>query len=214
MSYTVSHGEWCSLPWGAQLTRWPLQTTSSAGRRQPVIGTKCALNQTVSHTRQHFHNSVLSYIALSLKENLPQNITIYANLDEHKCNGLTIPQNIVVTSSRPDLVIIDNSPPTPTIYLLELTIYFEWLGNMEVANKKKYERYSALTADIQEARYNCKNIPFEIGSRGHLTLENKSILTIMQKLCKPNTSLLCSYSVYLSRHDTWTGCPLLSPVRQ
>ena len=172
------------------------------------------------------HNSVLQYITHTLKEDLPSHIQLYADLDGHKCNGLTIPQNIVVTPSRCDLVIVDSSPPNQTVYLFELTVSFERIGNMEAANSRKYERYSGLAEDIREAGFKCQNIPFEIGSRGHIDLENKSRLTIMHKLCKPRTkfskfwqnisktSLLCSYSVYLSRQDTWTGCPLLSPVRQ
>ena len=172
------------------------------------------------------HDSVLSYITLTLKENKPEHIQIFADLDGHKVNGLTIPPHIVVTSSRCDLVIIDSSSSPPTVYLLELTICFERPGNLEAANQRKYERYSSLTEDIKAAGYQCRNIPFEVGSRGHLTLENKSTLSIMHKLCSPKTkfskfwknvcktSLLCSYSIYLSREEPWTGCPLLSPVRQ
>ena len=42
----------------------------------------------------------------------------------------------------------------------------------------------SLSDDIQEAGYSCKNITFEVGSRGHLTPENKSRLLIIQKICK------------------------------
>jgi hypothetical protein len=126
-----------------------------------------------------------------------------------------------VTSSRPDLVLVDTSTQPHTVYLFELTISFEKPGNMEAANQRKYERYTSLCSDIKENGYNCKNIPFEVGSRGHLTLENKSRLSIMHKLCKPKSpftkfwknickmSLVCSYTIYLSRNDPWTGAPLL-----
>ena len=98
--------------------------------------------------------------------------------------------------------------------------------NIQSAHQRKYDRYSPLAADIVERGYGCKNIPFEVGSRGHLTLENKSILTIIHKLCKPKvnfrifcqniakTSLLCSYSIYLSREEAWTNTTLLTPVKQ
>ena len=43
-------------------------------------------------------------------------------------------QNIAVTTSRPDLVVVDSSPPVPTVYLFELTVCFERVGNMEAAN--------------------------------------------------------------------------------
>ena len=51
------------------------------------------------------HNSVLSYITQTIKENQPDNIQIYADLDGHKVNGHTIPQNIVVTSSHDTLFL-------------------------------------------------------------------------------------------------------------
>ena len=170
------------------------------------------------------HDSVLSYITLTLKQNLPDHVQVYADLEGHKVNGSTIPPNIMITSSRPDLVVIDSSTQPQTVYLFELTICFEKPGGMEAANTRKYERYTALSSDIKEAGYSCMNIPFEVGSRGHLTLGNKSRLAIMHKLCKPSTtfskfwknisktSLLCSYSIYLSRNDPWTGAALLQPV--
>ena len=162
----------------------------------------------------------------TLKENTLPNIQIYADLEGYTINGQTIPPNIIATLSRPDLVVIDSSPLNPTVYLFELTVCFERVDNMEAANSRKYERYSALVEDIKEMGYSCKNIPFEVGSRGHLTLENKSRLAIMHKLCSPKTnftkfcqnitktSLLCSYSIYLSRNDTWTEIPFLLPVRK
>ena len=170
------------------------------------------------------HDSVLSFITLTLKENCPDHIQVYADLEGHKVNGSSIPSNIIITSSRPDLVVVDSSTQPQTVYLFELTIVFEKLGGMEAANKRKYERYTSLSSDIKEMGFSAMNIPFEVGSRGHLTLANKSRLAIMHKLCKPKTnftqfwkkiskvSLLCSYSIYLSRNDAWTGAPLLQPV--
>ena len=172
------------------------------------------------------HNSVLSYITLAIKENLPEHIKVYADLDGHKVNGQTIPQDILVTSSRPDLVIVDSSTPVKTVYLFELTCCFEQADNILSANQRKYNRYSSLKTDIEDRGYACKNIPFEVGSRGHLTLENRSKLTIIHKLGKTKTSfkkfsqnisktsLLCSYAIFLSREDPWSNATLLSPVKQ
>ena len=53
---------------------------------------------------------------------LPDHIKVYADLEGHKVNGGTIPQEMVVTSSLPDLVIVDNSTPVKTVYLFELTV--------------------------------------------------------------------------------------------
>ena len=146
-------------------------------------------------------------------------IKVYADLPGHSINGGTLPPHIAITSSRPDLVIIDSADKT--VWLLELTVSFE--TNFEAAHNRKKVRYTALAQDIVSAGYNCQNIPFEIGSRGHISLANKSTLTVMHSLCKPDErlrtfvlniskiSLLCSYSIFLSRKEpTWTS---VEPLR-
>ena len=139
----------------------------------------------------------------------------------HNINGSTLPPNIAVTSSRPDIVIIDNS--TRTVYLFELTVCFENQNNFEAANLRKRERYAGLAEDIRARGFKCCNIPFEVGSRGHLTVSNRASLATMHSICKPKTkfsqfmkniskiSLLCSYSIFLSRDDPWTEVPPLTP---
>ena len=172
------------------------------------------------------HNSVLSYITMTLNENKPSHIEIYADLEGYNINGLTLPPHVTVTSSRPDLVIIDTSTTPQTVYLYELTVCFEDLDNIQAATTRKFNIYSALATDIEDNGFQCKNLPFEVGSRGHLTLANKTKLSIIHKLCKPRlnftkfcqnickTSLLCSYTIYLSRNHPWTGAPLLLPAKQ
>ena len=67
---------------------------------------------------------------------------VYLYLQNFQTNGGSIPRNIVVTSSRPDLVIVDSSKSPKTVYLYELTVCFEWPGNMESANNRKYICYT------------------------------------------------------------------------
>ena len=172
------------------------------------------------------HNSILNYMIKTLDENKPETIKLYADLPNYKANGASIPANIIVTRSRPDLVVVDSSTTPQTVYLFELTVCFERAGNIEAANSRKYSRYTGLATDIEENGYQCKNIPYEVGSRGHLTPENRSRLSILHKLCSPKvkfakfcqnickTSLLCSYAIYLSRNDPWTGAEYLMPVKQ
>ena len=154
-----------------------------------------------------WHNSVLNYIKLSLIENQPEHIKIYADLEHHNINGSTIPQNIVTTNSRPDLVVIDNSTQPPTVYLFELTICFERADNIEAANTRKYERYSSLSQDIKDAGYQCKNIPFEVGSRGHLTTSKKSKFATLHKICKPRTKFTNFWS-NVSKTSLLSSCYL------
>ena len=149
-----------------------------------------------------------------------------SRLPNFKTNGASIPHNIMVTRSRPDLVLVDSSTSPQTVYLFELTVCFERAGNIESAHNRKYNRYSGLATDIEDNGYQCRNIPFEVGSRGHLTSENRTRMSILHKLCCPRekftnfcqnickTSLLCSYAIFLSRNDPWTGAEYLMPVRK
>ena len=85
---------------------------------------------------------------------------------------------------------------------------------------------SGLATDIEDNGYSCKNYPFEVGFRGHLTPDNRSRLSLLHKLCSPSvtfskfcqntakTSLLCSYAIFLSRNDPWTGAEFIMPVNK
>ena len=96
--------------------------------------------------------------------------------------------------------------------------------NTEAAHARKKERYASLAEDIEAEGYKCNNVPFEVGSRGHITLGNKSTLTTMHSICNPKTrlkqfvqniskiSLLSSYAIYLSRNESnWTNVEPLRP---
>ena len=48
-------------------------------------------------------------MTLTIKKNVPDHIKINADLD-----GQTLPQDIVLTASRPDLVIMDSGQDTHT----------------------------------------------------------------------------------------------------
>ena len=97
---------------------------------------------------------------------------IYADLEEAKISGGTVPPNIVIAAQRPDLVTIDNSTNPPTVTLVELTIPFT--RNIMDANNRKRSRYEFLAADIEAAGYQCINLPIEICSRGHITNRNRN----------------------------------------
>ena len=79
-------------------------------------------------------------------------------------NGGTIPPDVLVTQSRPDLVLLNRTEKT--ICLLELTCSFE--RNAEAAYLRKTQRYTALKLDLEDNGYKCILVPFEIGSRGYV----------------------------------------------
>ena len=170
------------------------------------------------------HDSVLTYLVETIKLDKPEHLDIFADIDGHRCNGLTIPSSVIVTQQRPDLVIIDRSTTPHTVWLLELTISFE--RNIEQAHTRKRNRYAFLEEDIKESGYKCNNVPFEVGSRGHITQSNRCNLVTVHKIAKPKVklatflkiiskiSLLCSYSIFVSRNDRgWSDPPPLRPYK-
>ena len=101
------------------------------------------------------HNSVLQYMAKTLSDfNIPEN-KVYADLPGWMINNSTIPQHIITSSQRPDLVIVDQS--RKIVSLLELTCSFERETNFTNAHNRKLERYAALTSDIENRGFNLKN---------------------------------------------------------
>ena len=61
---------------------------------------------------------------------------------------------------------------------------FEKAGNFEAAHLRKKQRYAGLKSDLEEKGFTVYNLPFEVGSRGHISLENKSIIGTIHKTCK------------------------------
>ena len=96
-------------------------------------------------------------------------ITIYADIPGLQINGGTIPADILTTSQRPAIVLVNRK--LKRIALLELSISFE--KNIESANSKKYLHYLNLASDIRSRGWETENVPFEVGSRGQVTKRNK-----------------------------------------
>ena len=167
------------------------------------------------------HNGVVAYLYSTLIENKPERVKVYANVEGAKVNGSTIPPQIMVTTSRPDLVIVNENTSPTSVTLVELTIPFT--RNIDAANMRKRNRYEYLTSDIQEAGYTCTNLPLEVGSRGHLTTRNRETLIHLCHTFKvgkyqqvllncSKLALLGSYAIYLARSaQDWSGSGLLKP---
>ena len=78
-------------------------------------------------------------MVVTLMEKNPEHIKVFADFDGHKINGQTIPQNIILTGSRTDLVIIDSSTASTTVFLFELTGCFERIEDITAANKRQID---------------------------------------------------------------------------
>ena len=167
------------------------------------------------------HNGVVAYLYRTLMEHKPEGMTVYADLEDATINGGTIPPDIMVTTSRPDIVLVNRNTTPTSVILLEITIPFS--RNIEAANTRKRNRYEFLTSDIQDAGYNCSNMPLEVGSRGHLTSRNRETLIYIchmvgirkyQQILRncSKLALLGSYTIFLARGaPDWSGSGYLKP---
>ena len=136
-------------------------------------------------------------------------------------NGVTIPPDILVTSSKPDLVIVDRSSGQTKVNLVELTVC--WDSGAEGARLRKELRYSSLVEDIKENGFQCNHTTLEIGARGLINQRNKSTITWLCSLAKERKikkvistcsklALLGSYSIWVARRSQdWTAGSLLKP---
>ena len=132
------------------------------------------------------HDSIVTYIVDTLKLSKPDTLDIFADIDGHRVNGLTIPSHVLITQQRPDIVLIDKSITPHTVWLYELSVSFE--RNIAQSHTRKRIRYAYLEQDIEDAGFACKNIPFEVGSRGHLTGSNRANFAALHKIAKPKTN--------------------------
>ena len=100
--------------------------------------------------------------AISKKEKL------YADLPNHRaCDNppATIPQDIVTTSARPDIVVIHGNKIT----LIELTVTYnspEALSNAQLRKRNK-EDYQLVLSEQDRKGFKASFITSEIGALGH-----------------------------------------------
>ncbi len=122
------------------------------------------------------HNSVLSHI-FTLAQNLSKETDwiIHSDLPAHnnKCGISTVPTDICVTTQIPDIVMINR--PHKIDILIELTVCFE--TNFEKSAQRKENRYVSLLNDIQSRGFTCELITIEVGSKGPVSVDNRSKLT-------------------------------------
>ena len=164
------------------------------------------------------HDSILSHIVLTISKLIPkEKFTMYADIPGYKTNGGTIPPNILPTSLKPDIVIVNNTEKS--VHIFELTVPFE--TNINSAHERKISKYLTIQSDIIQNGYKCFLNCFEIGARGLVTSENmvrmkqtfkfigqKSSKSMIKELSK--ISLISSYSIWNARHEpNWDAASYL-----
>ena len=166
------------------------------------------------------HDSILNYMAQEINKVKPSKVTFYTDLPEQSCNGGTIPADIIQTSQRPDIVLLNREDKS--IILMELTVSFE--KNIESANLRKTSRYRDLTSDLRDKGWKADCVAFEIGSRGYISKRNKKSICDTLKIYKiklqnkkllqdiSKISLLCSFSIFQAHcQPSWQSPPYLHP---
>ena len=62
------------------------------------------------------HDSILNHLTHKMKNSKQSIFTIYTDIPGHKMNGGTIPPDVLVTDSRPDIVMLDRKSRVINIF--------------------------------------------------------------------------------------------------
>ena len=93
-------------------------------------------------------------------------------------------RSTLLSHSRSQILSFDRT--TSTVWLFELTVSFE--TNVDQAHTRKKERHTLLSTEIEESGYDCKNVPFEVWSRGHIYISNHSSLATLHGITTPKSN--------------------------
>ena len=174
-----------TLPSKANLRQWGKVTNDKCfcSKKQTLNhilnGCKTALEQGRFTWR---HDSILNYIANCLDM---KNFSCYVDLEGHQTPaGGTLPPEVIVSTLKPDIVIIDNK--NKQVKIFELTVPGE--NRISEAHRLKTEKYQHFSSDIKS--HTATVLPFEIGSHtGFISRENIKTLHTLHKHCKKDIKL-------------------------
>ena len=217
------------LPTPLNLKRWrfrvdgscPLCSSPSPTTLHILNGCPLALSQGRYTWR---HDSVLVKLLWTIKMLLSPEDRIYGDLSSFRASDnplATVPPEIVVTSARPDMVVVRNCE----ILLIELTVPYNSPESIANAHSRKEakENYNMLLDDLEAKGYSASLLAIEIGSLGHsLTSTQAALSQNFPSLSKQGVKKLfdkagkvaisASYFIFLARRDQlWNSeCQLLS----
>lgn len=203
-----------TLPTQTNLHQWGKSTTNLCklclGADPPLHGyRKETLLHILNHCKKSLnqgrftwrHDNILRYVCDQVDKT---KYKLYADISPYTITGGgTIPPDLCITPHRPDIVIINGDEMT----VFELTVPLE--PNIHSAHSLKAEKYSYLCSDIDSKKVTI--LPFEIGSRGYISPENKTRLKTLHSFCSQSTSftnfiknistiaLMSSYYIFISR---------------
>ena len=210
-----------TLPSADNLRRWgkrvsdvcPLCRGSSKQTLNHILSScSSALNQGRFTWR---HDSVLKTLFSFVEGKLLDGFSIYADLaGKGAGGGHVFPSNVIITSQRPDIVVINNIGRKVIIF--ELTCPFD--TNIDTAHDFKTNKYASLVNDLMGDGYTVDLFCVEISVRGQVSKANRARLKsfllkttglrrgvsvdLITKMSR--SSLLSSFSIFCARNEaTW-----------
>lgn len=216
-----------TLPTNVNLAQW--------GKRINDKCQHCGFRETLGHVLNNCptmleqgrytwrHDSVLSAIHDFTKLVISDGMDIHCDIGQ--TTTCTIPPDILVTTDRPDLVIMKKS--AKRCWILELTVPFEC--SIDKAHKRKSDKYERLINDLEILDYSVEFCAFEVGSRGLISKANRERLelfysNIKGKKCNKSQlsshitlvskkAMLASYLVFNSKYNKqWFSPALISDL--
>ena len=174
-----------TLPTKVNLKQWGKVNNDKCfcGQRQTLNHILNCCKVSLNQGRYTYrHDNILTYIAKCLDHD---KFTCYIDIEGHQTPaGGTLPPNVIVTTLKPDIVIIDKK--AKSINIFELTVPGE--GRLDISHKLKKEKYQHFETDI--STYSATVTPFEIGSNtGFINRDNKLHLHKLHKYCKRDIKL-------------------------
>ena len=156
-----------TLPHNSNLALWKGHPSECklCGERQTLLHVLCNCPVALQLRRYNVrHDDVLRVIFMLLKEHLPANHSIIADLQDQPI--YVFPPHVARTDLRPDIVIWNDV--TRSVLLFELTVCHE--SNFVDAHQRKVTRYLDLEEEIQRSHFRVKTCPIQVGCRGFVDL--------------------------------------------
>ena len=166
-----------TLPSADNLRRW--------GKRTSDICSICNQNskQTLHHVLSNCstaldqgrytwrHDSVLRTLFDSVRGQLRDGFVLFSDLIGRDAGGgNTIPRDIISTTQRPDLVVLNREQRK--VNILELTC--PWDSNVDRCHQYKMDRYASLVNDLSLDGFSVDLFCVEVSVRGQITKANKA----------------------------------------
>ena len=158
------------MSWAARTTTTSLASPDNLARWKKIVNPKCPLcsitlghllsNCTEALNRYEWrHDNIVNFLYTMFSSQRMEGVEIYADLEGHRVNGVTIPSDIAITGLKPDLVIINRNSSPPEVRLVKLTVPRDTSASMDAALTRKTDRYKDICTDIEDQGFKCYNMP-------------------------------------------------------